>query len=366
MSVSATLVRGGTSKCWVFDRAVVPATTDALSEMLIDLFGAQDRSQIDGVGGGTSVTSKAMVVGPASDPADDIDYLFGQVPVGGSAVEWGSNCGNCASAVALWSIENGYFDPKSGRGMRMRNRNTGALLEATVDQERRDVVIPGVAGTGTSVTITFVLPHHRPAADTGKPAASAIEWPTGRSTDTLRVDGLDVECHLFRAGTPVALVRAEQLGLPSSPTAAHLRQRMAVIGALRTQAGIAMGLYDEMSAQKAIPKLGILTPTEDYVTEDGAAVSGAAYDVGVRMISMDAMHPSIGLTAVSAIAALAQAQLGVLPVPADPSTVRIATPAGITAATVSSTADLTRVGVARSARVLARSELFGHHDSRSA
>lgn len=368
MSVPATLIRGGTSKCWVFDRDVVPTTTGELSEMLIDLFGAQDRSQIDGVGGGTSVTSKAMVVGPASDPADDIDYLFGQVPVGGSAVEWGSNCGNCASAVALWSVENGYFDATCGRPMRMRNRNTGALLEAEVDRDRSNVHVPGVAGAGTSVTINFVLPHHRSAAASlsDAPAAAAIEWPTGNLSDRLRVGGLDVECHLFRAGTPVALVRAEQLALPNAPTAAHIRQRMAVLGDLRTQAGIAMGLYSEASAQKAIPKLGIVTPIDDYRTEDGVAVASTAYDVGVRMISMDAMHPAIGLTALSAIAALASSGLGVLPAPAKPPMVRVATPAGIATATVDSAADVTRVGVARSARVLARSELFGHHDSRSA
>ncbi|HIW99652.1 MAG TPA: methylitaconate delta2-delta3-isomerase, partial [Candidatus Nesterenkonia stercoripullorum] len=62
MEISAQWIRGGTSKCWVFDEADIAASGYSADELLPRLFGSPDARQIDGVGGATSTTSKAMIV----------------------------------------------------------------------------------------------------------------------------------------------------------------------------------------------------------------------------------------------------------------------------------------------------------------
>ena len=105
MHVPATLVRGGTSKCWLFDESSLPTTIDSapaeLEGLLVSAYGAADPVQLDGVGGATPTTSKAAVVRRAVTGDVDVEYLFGQVGIGVGRVEWGSNCGNCATAIAL-------------------------------------------------------------------------------------------------------------------------------------------------------------------------------------------------------------------------------------------------------------------------
>src|SRR5689334_21287443 len=114
--------RGGTSKCWLFDADDVArhaSTHEEMLQLLADAFGAADARQLDGVGGGTSTTSKAAIITATPDGPADLDYLFAQVGIGDTAVELGSNCGNCATAIALYAVQAGIVpageDRKSTR-----------------------------------------------------------------------------------------------------------------------------------------------------------------------------------------------------------------------------------------------------------
>ncbi|MFD9889441.1 PrpF domain-containing protein, partial [Amycolatopsis sp. NPDC059027] len=133
IGVSATLVRGGTSKCWLFDVADIHGRGASTEDVLLAAFGARDHSQIDGVGGATSTTSKAAIVAHSYEPGVDIDYTFAQVGVGVEQVEWGSNCGNCATAVGLYAVQSGLVRPRGDRTrVRMRNTNSGSRIDAVV------------------------------------------------------------------------------------------------------------------------------------------------------------------------------------------------------------------------------------------
>ena len=55
------------------DMARINASYD---EILSFAFGASDAHELDGIGGGTSVTSKAAIVQRSRDAEVDIDYLF--------------------------------------------------------------------------------------------------------------------------------------------------------------------------------------------------------------------------------------------------------------------------------------------------
>lgn len=80
-------MRGGTSKGEFFrldqlpPEAQVPgAARDAL---FLRVIGSPDPygKQTDGMGGATSSTSKGVIIGPASVPDHDVDYLCGQVSI---------------------------------------------------------------------------------------------------------------------------------------------------------------------------------------------------------------------------------------------------------------------------------------------
>ena len=68
MKIEAEWMRGGTSKCWVFEKEQLGETGTSPDVLLPRLFGSPDHRQIDGVGGATSTTSKAMIL---HRPADD-------------------------------------------------------------------------------------------------------------------------------------------------------------------------------------------------------------------------------------------------------------------------------------------------------
>ncbi|WP_219816214.1 PrpF domain-containing protein [Arthrobacter sp. 08Y14] len=369
MRIPATLVRGGTSKCWLFDSQDVPASRDQLETLLIDTFNAADPRQIDGVGGGTSTTSKAAVISAASEDDVDVNYLFAQVGIGDDSVEWGSNCGNCATAIALYAVDHGFVHATSGITLvRMRNLNTGTRLEADVTTPDGklpafgDAQVPGTLATGVPVTLAFLDPA-------GGSTGSTL--PTQNACEELSVGGQRFLVSMIDAGAPMVLVAAESLGLHGSESLADLSKTIPVLTEIRNIAAVRMGLRGAGSpVNHAVPKVGIVGPPADFFTTAGQLVSGTAYDVSVRTLSMHTLHPAIGLTSAVGIATAAITAGTVVSaalaggVRLEPSgsavSLRIGTAAGViaTVATLNPSGHPIRIGLERAARVISESIIF--------
>src|SRR5277367_4642571 len=75
-AIPCTLMRGGTSKGLYFHRRDLPADPATRDRVLLAAMGSPDVRQIDGVGGAHPLTSKVAVIGPATRPDADVDYLF--------------------------------------------------------------------------------------------------------------------------------------------------------------------------------------------------------------------------------------------------------------------------------------------------
>ena len=73
--------RGGSSKGLYFCVHDLPADPVLRDRVLIAAMGS-GQTQIDGLGGGTSLTSKVAIVGPSSSSDADVEYLFAQVAIG--------------------------------------------------------------------------------------------------------------------------------------------------------------------------------------------------------------------------------------------------------------------------------------------
>ena len=113
IKIPATYLRGGTSKGVFFRLQDLPGAAQhsgpARDALLLRVLGSPDPygKQIDGMGGATSSTSKAVIVSASSQPGHDVDYLFGQVSIGQPVVDWSGNCGNLSAAVGPFAIAGG-------------------------------------------------------------------------------------------------------------------------------------------------------------------------------------------------------------------------------------------------------------------
>lgn len=74
-----------------------------------------DSKQLDGVGGGTSTTSKVAIVSKSSRPDADVDYTFVQVAVGQGKADFSGNCGNMACGVGPFALDEGLVVPLPGQ-----------------------------------------------------------------------------------------------------------------------------------------------------------------------------------------------------------------------------------------------------------
>ena len=212
--IPAVYMRGGTSRCLVFHERDLPAAGPARDAILLAALGSPDPNgrQLDGLGGGISSLSKAVIIGPPTLPGADVDYTFAQVEVKKAFVDYAGNCGNCSSSVGPFAIDEGLVTARDGETLvRIHNTNTKKLIVAHVpvaDGEAAvtgDFELAGVAGRGARIALDFVDPG---GAGTGR------LLPTGRARDVIA--GVEVSC--VDATNPVVFVRARDLGLTGTET----------------------------------------------------------------------------------------------------------------------------------------------------
>jgi 2-methylaconitate cis-trans-isomerase PrpF/tripartite-type tricarboxylate transporter receptor subunit TctC len=248
-TLPCVLMRAGTSRGPFFLRDWLPANERERDEALIGAIGASDPLQVDGVGGGSTLTSKVAIVSKSNEPGCDVDYLFAQVGVGQKSVDTRPNCGNMLSGVAPFAIEQGLVAAQDGETtVRVFNVNTRSRIDVTVLTPDRRVIyagdtrIDGVAGTAAPIRLNFLDAWG---------AVTGSLFPTGNRID--RIEGLDVTC--IDAAMPLVILRASDLGLTGREAPADLdadRTLMARIESVRRAAGAAMGLGDV--SDSVVPK----------------------------------------------------------------------------------------------------------------
>ena len=166
------LMRGGTSRGPFFLAGHLPADPARRDALLLAAMGSPHPLQIDGIGGGNSLTSKTAIVGPSEEPGVDVEYLFAQVSVDRGTVDTRPNCGNMLAAVGPFAIEAGLVRARAPETLvRIRNRNTGALVEAVVQTpDGRERLL---AGAVVDASGTWTKPN--PLGADGYPALGERE-----------------------------------------------------------------------------------------------------------------------------------------------------------------------------------------------
>ncbi len=252
------LMRAGTSRGPFFLKEWLPEAIEDRDHVLISAIGAGHATQINGLGGGTTLTSKVAIVSKSDRDDCDVDYLFAQVGVAEAVVDTRPNCGNMLAGVGPFAIEQGLVSPVEGETLvRVFNVNTNARIDVIVKTNNGkviydgDVAIDGVPGTGAPVYLSFLDAW---GAVTGK------VFPTGNRVDV--IDGIEVTC--IDAAMPMVMMRAEAMGLKGTETSADLDAHPGLIDRLndiRLKAGQLMGLGDVTDS--VIPKPVLLGKHDD-------------------------------------------------------------------------------------------------------
>jgi len=137
-SIECALVRGGTSKGVYVCRDEL--SKGAPDESILALFGSPDSRQIDGLGGGTSTTSKLMIVGESEQEDVDAEFTFAQVATDKSVVDYGGTCGNLTFGIGPFAIYEDIVevdDVKNEVKLRLYNTHTDSHVEQVVPVQDR-------------------------------------------------------------------------------------------------------------------------------------------------------------------------------------------------------------------------------------
>ncbi len=317
LKVSATYMRGGTSKGTFFNRQHLPDFAQqagaALDHFLMRTVGSPDPygKQIDGMGGASSSTSKAILVGKSERPNHDIDYHFAQVSIDKPLVDWSGNCGNLTAAVGAFAIHQGLVDParipqQGVAEVRMWQANISKTIIAQVPitngevQETGDFELDGVTFPAAEIVLEFIDP------------VEGAMLPTGQVVDELDVPGIGrLQATFINAGIPTIFVDAKALGytgtelqeaLNSDPAALEKLERIRAHGALK------MGLISDISeaaTRQHTPKLAWCAKPQSYTASSGKTIAAEQIDLCVRAMSMGKLHHAMMGTAAVSIAAAA-------------------------------------------------------------
>ncbi len=300
--IRAVFMRGGTSRCLFFHAADLPPDPRERDRILLAALGSPDPygRQLDGLGGGISSLSKAMIVGPPSHPQADVGYTFAQVSVGEPLVDYKGNCGNCTSAVGPFAIDERLVPAVEPiTTVRLYNTNTKKLVVARVPVAggeaavQGDFELQGVPGRGARIALDFLDPG---GAATGK------LLPTGRPRDTLDVPGSGaIEASLVDATNPVVFVRAKDLGMLGTEGPEAIDRDAALLERLEA-IRVAGAALMKIQGSAAIPKVAFVAPSASYRALDGREISSREVDLVARVVSMGKCHRAFALTAAMCLA----------------------------------------------------------------
>ena len=276
IKIPATYMRGGTSKGVFFRLEDLPAEAQvpgpARDALLLRVIGSPDPygKQIDGLGNGTSSTSKTVILSKSQQPGHDVDYLFGQVSIDKPFVDWSGNCGNLTAAVGPFAIRNQLVDPsivpQNGIAtIRIWQVNIGKTIVAHVPmtngevQETGDFELDGVTFPAAEIQIEFM----DPAAE--EEGGEGAMFPTGNLIDTLEVPGVgSLSATMINAGIPTIFIEAQAVGFTGCELQDQINndsKTLAMFETIRAHGALRMGLIKDLSeaaTRQHTPKVALL------------------------------------------------------------------------------------------------------------
>lgn len=313
--IRATYMRGGTSKGTFFNLTDLPercqVAGSARDNFLLRVVGSPDPygKQIDGLGNGSSSTSKVVILSKSDVEGHDVNYLFGQVAIDKAMIDWSGNCGNLTAAVGSFAIMNGLVSadkiPENGIcEVKIWQQNIKKTIIAHVPivngqvQETGDFELDGVTFPAAEVKIEFIDPVD----------SDGDMFPTGNLVDTLDVPDVGTfDVTLINAGIPTVFLRAKDLGFTGTELQKDINSNSEILAKLekiRAYGAVKMGLIADISeaeTRQHTPKIAWVASAADYVASSGKTVKASEINLLARAMSMGQLHHAMMGTASVAI-----------------------------------------------------------------
>lgn len=352
-AIDYMMFRGGSSKGVYFNAHDLPTDVALRDQILLDAMGRDER-QIDGLGGGQSLTSKVAIVSPSSRQGCDLDYLFCQVVVGENRVDTSPNCGNILAGVGPFAIESGMIKAQAEETkLRIFMVNSSKECEVIMQTPNSEMTYSGTASiSGVEGCSAPIVCNYFDLAG----SACGKLFPTGNTVDV--VDDIEVTC--IDNGMPVVLLRAADLGISGYESATELDDNTALkerLQSIRLQLGPKMGLGDVDGA--AVPKMSIISPP----------LNGGA--INTRTFIPYKCHAAIGVLGAVSVATACLVDGSVAhdiaeisePAGAQATTVSVEHPSGEFSCVLSVNKQqkdivIERAGLMRTARLLSKGQLY--------
>lgn len=372
-SIPCSVYRGGTSRGLFFHKKDLPTDIKQRNKIFLEGIDSYNPSQVNGLGGTTSSTSKVGIIAPASVEGADVDWTFVQLGVAEAVVDEKGTCGNLMAAAGAFAVDEGLVavDPAADMAdVYVYNTNIKKLLHMEIPvvngkaKVSGDYQMPGVVKPGAMFRVSIMSPG---GEMTGKQLllGPKSEVKTEKATYAVTFSDL-INPFIFLAGEDVGLTGAESHKEVAANQAILdelnlIRDRVAV------QAGMAADEQDARQNKPNVPKIAVVAPAQDYVTTGGEQIKKEEVDILVKAVSMWKLHrtcPASGLYNLAAAALLP----GTVPnkiagfAPGEKERmVRIGHPEGIVEVLVTVAEDgqsVSRVGMERTARRIMKGEIF--------
>lgn len=300
-------MRGGTSKGLIIDEKFLPDDPIKRDKVILNIYGSPHPKQIDGIGGGTAVTSKVALVRKSDRKDFDLYYTFGQVSITKEKVDYKPTCGNMSAAVGLYAVEEGWCElSEPVTVVKIFNTNTNKIIEVEVPVKNGQIIyegnysISGVNGTASRINVNFIDPG---GAITGN------LLPTGNVKDLVELsNGDQVEASVIDAANTIIFVKAEQMGIQGTETGEQFNRSELLdkLEEIRTKIGFQIGLLNKQEkvnpVTHALPKIAVVSAPKDYYTNDGKFISKNDIHIVGRYIAMGTLHPAFAVSGSIALA----------------------------------------------------------------
>ncbi|MCZ2260523.1 PrpF domain-containing protein [Sporosarcina sp. G11-34] len=379
-SVPCAVYRGGTSRGLFFSETDLPKDKKGRQKIFLNGLDAYNLSQVNGLGSGTSHTSKVVVIKPPSVEGAHVDYTFYQIGIGEEVIDANGTCGNLMAAVGAYAIDEGLvsirsqgkesFVPCEGYfTVTAFNTNIGKLIRLKV---------PTINGkskvNGTYEMSGMKLPGAKYVVDILAPGGGKLgsTLPLG-TTCELIIKEKQFNVSVIDIVNPFVYLTAESIGVDEKKLFTDLSDDNKLLDLLElvrcemsVQTGLTKSITEAVDAP-AIPKIAIVSAPEDYVTTSGTEIMKDEVDIIAKMVSMGKFHRTFAGSGLYNLAAAALIP-GTIPnncsgFKADigERVVRIGHPDGIAQVRVRLTADgedIEYVGLDRTARRIIAGNLY--------
>lgn len=372
-SIPCSVYRGGTSRGLFFQKKDLPDDVQKRNKIFLEGIDCYNPSQVNGLGGTTSSTSKVCVISPSSHDGAHADWTFYQLGVAEVVVDDKGTCGNLMSAVGAFVVDEGLVavDPTADMAeVFVYNTNIKKMLQMEIPvingkaKVDGDYLMPGVVKPGAMFRVSIMNPG---GELTGKQLLLGTTTEVKMEKDTYSLTFSDlINPFIFLAGKDVGLsgneshqeVAANQKILDELNL---IRDKVAVI------AGMAKNEQDARENKPNVPKIAVVSPPQDYVTTNGELIHKDDVDILVKVVSMGKLHRTSPASCLYNLAATVLLQ-GTIPnqiaglrAGVKDQMIRIGHPEGIVEVRVTLSEDgqkVAKVGMERTARRIMKGELY--------